>query len=834
MTRAGLPADRQYGRRVGLAEALRHRHVRYRHDAYRPLVDAIRSREAMLRDLPTEALSEAALRLGARIRASGFPGGAAASAGDPALGRLLAEGFALVREFGVRALGLRAYDEQVLTGLVLWDGGIAEMQTGEGKTLAAVFPAALRAMEMQGMHILTFNDYLARRDTAWMGPLYRGLGLSADCVQEGDPPARRREAYGADVTYLTAREAGFDHLRSFLLMRPEDEVLRPFYAVLADEADSILIDEARNPLILVAEDRTGRADPAALDRVARDLQPGLHYDVDTYSRNAFLTEDGIREAERRLGCGDLYAVLPGRDPGEPGVADPRRTAILTGLQDALQARVLLVRDVDYLVRDGRVELVDEFTGRVADRRRWPHGLHEAVEAKEGLPPSRESRILASTTLQDLIRLYPNRCGMTGTAVSGADELHQVYGFEVYVIPPHRPNRREDRPDRLYARSAARWQAVESAIAASHAEGRPVLVGTGSVAESEALSDRLRVLGIPCQVLNAKNDEIEAALVARAGLPGTVTVSTNMAGRGTDIRLGGPDEVLRDRVTALGGLHVIGTQRHESLRIDLQLRGRAGRQGDPGMTGFFLSLEDPIFVKYRFLDLVPEGLRPEDGDTPLEDPVLLREAARVQRIVEGQNHAIRSSLDRFRVVIREQDRVIRRFRDEILRDVRAPGLFQRRLPDRFAAMLDRMGADPGRRRARELERAAWLLLVPRAWSDYLESMEYLRSSIHILRVGGKDPLSEFNRTAVEAFDRMRRDLEDQVAALLLTVAPDGSGFDPEEDGLALPSATWTWMVPEEDDLYGFSSPVATSIAATVNPTLWTLAALARRFRERWGP
>ncbi len=484
--------------------------------------------------------------------------------------------FALALEAARRATGLDAHDVQIIAGLAMTDGRIAELPTGEGKTLAAVFSASYFALLGRPVHVLTFNDYLARRDAVWMGPAYRLLGLSVGAVQEAPDKAAKKAAYACDITYATAKEAGFDYLRDRLAYEPGELVHRPFAVALVDEADSILIDEARIPLVISGTSGATGPDVSRLAAVVRDLERGRDFVTDAENANVFPTDAGIRRVESALGCGNLFT--------------PENETLLAAVHCALHAGLLLERDVDYIVRDGRIEIVDEFTGRVMDKRHWPDGLQAAVEAKEGVRRGSEGRILGSITLQHFFRLYPTLCGMTATAEPSARELKEFYGLGVVVVPSHRPCVRRDLPDVVFTHREARRTALVREIAACRAAGRPVLVGTSSVRESEELAAALTGRASPCEVLNAKNDELEAGIIARAGVPGAVTISTNMAGRGTDIKLGGPnnpvvaDEEEHDRVAGLGGLIVIGTNRHESLRIDSQLRGRAGRQGDPGSSG----------------------------------------------------------------------------------------------------------------------------------------------------------------------------------------------------------------------------------------------------------
>ncbi len=485
----------------------------------------------------------------------------------------LAEVIALTAVVAERVLGLKMFDVQLQGALALTAGKIAEMQTGEGKTLAAVPAVVWFAREGAGVHVMTVNDYLARRDAQWMGGIYEFLGLSVGYLQQGMEIEDRRRAYACDITYATANEIGFDLLRDGLALYPQEQVQRPFGTALIDEADSILIDEARIPLVIAGGEAGEQPLAYQVDRITRFFHRGRHFTLDEYARNIALTDAGIRTIETSFGCGNLF--------------EEQNLALLTAVQDSIHAHALLRRDVDYLVKDGAIESVDEFKGRIAENRRWPAGLHTAIEAKEGLALKIQGRILGSVTLQNLISLYPMVCGMTGTAATQAEELRLVYGLEVEVIPTNRPMIRADLPDRVYARKFDKERAVLQEIRRLHASGQPVLVGTRSVEESERLSARLS--DIPHQVLNARHEEQEAGMIARAGLAGAVTISTNMAGRGTDIQLG-------PGVAELGGLHVIGTNRHESRRIDNQLRGRAGRQGDPGSSEFFVSFEDDLLVK----------------------------------------------------------------------------------------------------------------------------------------------------------------------------------------------------------------------------------------------
>jgi preprotein translocase subunit SecA len=685
--------------------------------------------------------------------------------------------YAAVREIARRAIGLRPFDVQVVAALALDRATIVEMQTGEGKTLASVMPVALNALSGRGVHVLTFNDYLARRDAEWMGPVYSRLGLSVGVVQQGMTPAERRRAYGADVTYVTAKEAGFDHLRDLLAREAGDLAHRPFHFALVDEADSILIDEARAPLVIAGNVERAVSSSRALAGLVAGFTPGVHFDVDTYDRDVELTEAGIERVEQVLGCGSLH--------------DEKNYRVLTELNCALHAQVLLRRDVDYLVADGRIGLIDELTGRVVPDRHWPDGLQAAIEAKEGIERRPDGRILGSMTLQHFLRGYPRLCGMTGTAQAAAVELRDLYGLGVVVVPTHRPMIRIDRADVLFSRRDAKEGALVEEIARVHAAGRPVLVGTVSVEESERLAARLRAAGVGCEVLNAKNDAAEARIVAAAGGWGAVTISTNMAGRGTDIRLGGPDEAERDRVAALGGLYVIGTNRHESRRVDLQLRGRAGRQGDPGESRFFISLEDDLLVRYGIQGLIAGRFVADTKDDPIDHPIVSHEVARAQRIADGQNLEIRKTLWRYVSVVERQRRLAMDRRQAVLDGRETPDIWQRS-PDARAALA----AAAGEEAVRRAEQAVTLQQIDRAWADHLGLVADVREGIHLVALGGHDPLTTFTTEITRAFGRFDETVDEAVLAALPRVRVIGNAIDLEDVAIKGPSSTWTYVVTDD--------------------------------------
>jgi len=629
------------------------------------------------------------------------------------------EVIAIVAITAERVLGLCMFDVQLEGALALASGCVAEMQTGEGKTLAAVPAVIWYAKAGKGVHVMTVNDYLARRDAQWMGGIYDRLGFTVGCVRQNMLTAERQAAYSCDITYATANEIGFDFLRDQLSLCPADIVHRPFAAALIDEADSILIDEARIPLVIAGGEP--ELDHLALraDHTVRSLRQGFDFTTEQNHRNVVLTDQGIHQVEHSFGQENLFAEdnLP----------------LLSAIQDALHAHVLLRRDIDYIVKDGVIESVDEFKGRVAQDRRWPAGLHTAIEAKERVSMKTQGRILGSITLQNLIALYPNVSGMTGTAATQADELKRIYGLDVEVIPPNRPIIRVDYPDSIHRTRPEKEQALLNEILQVHSTGRPVLIGTASVQESERLSWLMR--DTPHQVLNARNEEREAALIARAGEPGAVTISTNMAGRGTDIRLG-------EGVAELGGLHVIGTNRHESRRIDFQLRGRAGRQGDPGSSRFIVSLEDDIVMRFS-----------EDLDRLNHTP------ESVQRITEGTNLQIRLFLGKYEGPIEGQRQMFQQRRQEVLN-----------------------GDGP------EFERMIALRTMDELWSDHLAAVTELRSGVQWVSWGGRDPLFEYLKDADRLFREMMMLLDDEIAVSI--EAARDSGLDPTQRG-----ATWTYLTTD---------------------------------------
>jgi len=717
---------------------------------YRDLAGAIRSRD--LREWNDDQLLAESMRLRSEARA-GVP-----------LGELLVDAYALVCEAAYRTLGLRPFEVQIMAAIALHEGNLVEMQTGEGKTLAAVMPAYLNAITGQGVHVLTFNDYLANRDAVWMGPIYRYLDLSAIAVQSGMSLEEKKRAYAADITYVTAKEAGFDYLRDSIAMSVEEIVHRPFHYVIVDEADSLLLDEARVPLVIAGEVATIGSDGAEFAEAVRQLRSGEHFVFDEFKRNVYLTEAGSDRVEALLQCGNLY--------------DSHNSHLLSAINCALHADALLQRDVDYIVRNGRIELIDEYTGRVADNRHLPDGLQAALEAKEGLRQNAGGQVLGTITLQHLLSLYPTISGMTATALVSALEFEKIYSLQVVRIPCNRPCIRIDHPHQIYTHKEAKLKALVAEIASVHATGRPILIGTSSVEESGNLAERLRQVGVSCHVLNAKNDSEEAAVIAKAGEVGAVTVSTNMAGRGVDIRLGGGDAKQAEAVAKLGGLYVIGTRVNESMRIDNQLRGRAGRQGDPGASKFYVSLDDDLILRFGVNRAIPSSYRKRKQDEPLDEALLRSKISHIQHVIMGQNFHIRQELNQYSDMVEEQRRI----------------LYQ----DRHAILTGVTPMSPSEQRVR-------LFYIDKYWAEHLAYVSYIREGIHLEGLANLDPLDEFHARIIEAFEQIPARIEEATASMLAALGDSNDPSEWERLGLTGHSSTWTYII---NDQYAQKSSLST--------------------------
>jgi preprotein translocase subunit SecA len=719
----------------------------------------------------------------------------------------LPEAFALVREAAKRTLGKRHFDVQIMGGVILHEGKIAEMKTGEGKTLVATLPSYLNALGGKGVHVVTVNDYLARRDAVWMGQVHHALGLRVAClVHDGayfyDPsfemeedidatrdavggfrvvekflrPASRKEAYEADIVYGTNHEFGFDYLRDNLVYDVHDRVQREYAYAIIDEVDSILIDEARTPLIIAAPDAASSDYYKTFTQVVSRLHETEDYAVDEKMKSANLTDAGIEKVERALGIKNIF--------------DPENSRLVHYLNESLRARALFRRDKDYVVKDGEIVIVDEFTGRMLQGRRYSGGLHQAIEAKEGVLVKEENRTYAQITIQNYFRLYKKISGMTGTAQTSAEEFGKVYGLEVVTIPTNRPLIREELPDVIYKTKFAKYEAVAQAVKERHEKGQPVLVGTTSIQNNETISAYLSRAGVPHEVLNAKNNEREGSIIAQAGRVGAVTVATNMAGRGVDIILGGNPPVSEEmeKVKALGGLHVIGTERHDARRIDNQLRGRSGRQGDPGSSQFFLSLEDDlvrIFGGDRVKRLMEMLNLPDD--MPIEAPMVSKAVNQAQQKVEGANFDARKHLLDFDDVLNKQRSAIYGKRNkmlqaenDILSFVKEILLRQLEKMRNSALLFDESPEDEHReKREKEIldaeekfsripesiepERAKAIRhhlvrILDTLWVEHLENLEGLRDSVNIRAYGQHEPLVEYRREAHILFKALNENFE----------------------------------------------------------------------------
>ncbi|GIQ65976.1 preprotein translocase subunit SecA [Paenibacillus cisolokensis] len=718
------------------------------------------------------------------------------------LDELLPEAFATVREGSKRALGMRHFDVQLIGGMVLHDGKIAEMKTGEGKTLVATLPVYLNALLGKGVHVVTVNDYLAQRDSQQMGKLYEFLGLTVGCNLHGLSHEEKQRAYACDITYGTNNEFGFDYLRDNMVLYKEQMVQRPLYYAIIDEVDSILIDEARTPLIISGQAAKSTELYYAADRFVSRLKPEEDYTIDVKLRNAVLTEAGVEKAERAFGIDNLF--------------DHAHVLLNHHIQQALKAHAIMKRDVDYVVQNDEVVIVDEFTGRLMSGRRYSDGLHQAIEAKEGLKVQNESMTLATITFQNYFRMYRKLAGMTGTAKTEEEEFKKIYGLDVVQIPTNRQMIRQDLPDVVYKTEQGKFKAVVEEIVRRHQNNQPVLVGTVSIENSEKLSEMLKRRGIPHKVLNAKYHAEEAEIISRAGQPGAVTIATNMAGRGTDILLG-------EGVAELGGLHIIGTERHESRRIDNQLRGRAGRQGDPGSSQFYLSLEDELMRRFGSENIM--GMMDRLGfseDEPIESKLITRAIESAQKRVEGSNFDTRKIVLQYDDVMNQQREIIYKQRREVLgsdniREIvlemikpvieriveahtaedipeewdlqaivdYAHATFLQEgtltkddlwgkekdeivdyLYDKVVELYDRREQEIGPETMREFEKVVVLRAVDSKWMDHIDAMDQLRQGIHLRAYGGTDPLREYQIEGFEMFQEMIAHIQEEVAKYIM--------------------------------------------------------------------
>ena len=741
-----------------------------------PIIEKINSYENEFEKLSDSQLKEKTLFLKQELK------------NGKTLDDILPESFALVREASKRTLNQRHFDVQLIGGIVLHQGKIAEMKTGEGKTLTATLPLFLNALEGKGCHLVTVNDYLAKRDTVWMGQIYDFLGLSVACIvhdsayiydknyknQEKDKErdlvggfkvvesylrnVSRKEAYAADITYGTNNEFGFDYLRDNLVYDIEDEVQRGFNYAIVDEVDSILIDEARTPLIISGQTDESTDKYYQFAQIVKNLKEQEDYLIDEKFKSVSFTEEGQNKIVKSLGF-------------DPWAENDISTAFQ--LEAALKAKTLFKRDKDYVVKDGEVIIVDEFTGRLMPKRRWSEGLHQAIEAKEGIKIQPESKTFATITFQNYFRMYKKLSGMTGTAATSAEEFDKVYKLEVVSIPTNKKMIRVDLADRVYKTTEGKFRAVVKEIKERNQKGQPILVGTVSIEKNEYLSKLLSIEGISHQVLNAKNHEREAEIIAQAGKLNAVTIATNMAGRGVDIILGGnpPDEKEANDVRKLGGLFVIGTERHESRRIDNQLRGRAGRQGDPGASQFFLSLEDDllrIFGGDRIKSLMDRVKI--DEDQPIEANIISKAIESAQEKVEGLNFDLRKHLLEYDDVMNKHREVFYKKRKEILLNYK-----NSTLKNYVIEIVKKAGyseedyinkeKEIGEENMREVERFVCLKTLDTLWIEHLEDMEYLRDAVKLRAYGQKDPLVEYKREAHQMFKKLLETIDFNIAKFI---------------------------------------------------------------------
>lgn len=760
----------------------------------KPTIDKINELESKMQQLSDEELKAQTQKFRNRLEEG------------QTLEELLPEAFATVREASVRVLGMRPYDVQLLGGVVLFQGRISEMKTGEGKTLCATLPLYLHALTGKGAHLVTVNDYLASRDAQEMGVLFNWLGLTVGCIVNDMDDEERKEAYQADITYGTNNEFAFDYLRDNMKFDLEDYVQRPHNFCIVDEVDSILIDEARTPLLISGPSEGDTSLYGQANKVIPKLQIEKHYTVDEKARSAIFTDPGLTEVQKITGIKNLF--------------NPENSDMLHHLNQALKAHTLFTKDVDYVVKEGQVIIVDEFTGRLKEGSRWSDGLHQAVEAKEGVEIKKENQTLASITFQNYFKLYNLLSGMTGTADTEAEEFGKIYNLDVVVVPTNLPLIRDDQADVIYKSKKAKYKAAAQLIKEKYNAGQPVLVGTISIDSSEIMSGHLKKMGVPHEVLNAKQHEREATIVANAGHKGSVTIATNMAGRGTDIKL-------TDETKAAGGLCIIGTERHESRRIDNQLRGRSGRQGDPGMSKFFLSLEDDLMRIFGSKRI--EGFMNTLGmeeDEPIEHKMITNAISKAQKKVEGHNFEIRKHLLEYDDVMNEQRRVIYRLRKDILGDqdnmgfimemvedvanylvdvyrpdkkvpienwawedmvsgfkttfftdyevntVECSSKYDADIPHYFSSLakefLEKKFSQYDPEQVRYAIREILLSIFDQYWKDHLLSMDHLKEGISLRAYAQKNPLTEYKAESFNLFENMKVEVKKAVVANVFSV------------------------------------------------------------------
>lgn len=687
--------------------------------------------------------------------------------------------YAIAYEVILRTHKIVLYKKQLIGAVAMANLKAIEMKTGEGKTITAVLPAILYGLTSKGVHVLTFNDYLATRDTNWMKPIYNFFNLEVNHIQQGMTHSGRKFAYSSDITYLTAKEAGFDFLKDSLVFDLNEKVHQQFHFTIIDEADSILIDEARIPLVIAGDTNSSNNDLYKISSLIKTFKKNKDYQFDKYMRNVFLTEMGINKIEEHFNFENLF--------------ESQNNYLLAQIQNALHAHTLLYKNIDYIIRDNKIEQVDEFTGRIAHKRKWPDELQAAVEAKENLKVQKSAKILNSISLQYFINQYPLKCAMSATLKSSEEELKSFYNFDTVIIPPHKKCIRQDEKDFIYRTIKEKHHAIIKEVVKVHKTKRPILIGTQSVDESNKLAALLKKHNIFPEVLNAKNDFQEASIIAKAGNPGAITISTNMAGRGVDIKLGGEKEIKKKQVMNLGGLYVIGTNRYESTRIDNQLRGRAGRQGEPGLTRFFISMEDTLFLKFHLDELIPPKIFNSLPNGKITNSVIRSEILRIQRIIEGQNFEIKQTLGNYTFLIEKQRQIIFNLRENILKNKKIKNSIISNIKDKY----NKFQKIITQKELNDFLSTLYIFQIDQHWRNYLYEMNSLRDTIHLRRIGGENPLFEFRKLSINQFEILIQNIEFDVIKKFNSIPVCKKKLLKISNSIKRPSATWTYLINDKE-------------------------------------
>lgn len=715
----------------------------------------------------------------------------------------LEQRYALLKAVIRQVTGLTLFDTQLSTAYSLQLGRVAELPTGEGKTLAAAVAAACYALDGHRVHVLVFNDYLAKRDSLANAHIYAQCGLKTAYIDQNTPPEERRAAYASPICYVSAKEAGFDYLRGFLAMEAKDGLFPDFDVAIVDEADSIFIDEGKTPLVLAGEAPRQDDRIFEIDACVRNLT-GSDVDIDRVERQAWLTETGMDHMESML---------------QASIFNEENIALLSCVQNAMEAHYLLQKDKDYIVKNAAVQIVESTTGRVVQNKRYPDLLHRAVEAKEGIPPAPQTVCYNTITMQNFLLQYPVLCGMTGTIATSIAEMRRSYGLEVDIIAAHNPCIRNDYPDRVFFFSSEHRAAMLEQIQKVRPKEQPVLVGTQNVAESEEISWSLREIGVEHVILNAKNDEAEAAVISQAGEPGKVTISTNMAGRGVDIKLGGFDERQREAVVAAGGLLVLSSGINTCVRIDNQLRGRAGRQGDPGESRFYICLEDTALLSRMSAF---QRVLAENGKSSLRHSVVRR----IQKQMDAEAAEARYMLKRYASVLEQQRCLISEWREDILKDRQYMAYLETQNPPAYQTLCEQAGQNGVRRAERQLI----LYYSIQFWASHLANMDEIRESIHFMVVAKKDPLVEYYRCAIDSYEQMMSGIQSAVLNAVTTVPVTKNGIDMEEAGLSGGTTTWTYAIDDSSNQFNAMRMIAGNIRGTFTGADGIFTKLLKRWRH----